>query len=115
MSLRTIISKIDDKTKYSTFYLNSKAEAIINESVIDNIFKSIYITIGSNIQKFHGKGSDWIVNLVIDHIINISKYNPLGGSSYVKLPKELDHPKKILINIQNFYDNECFKWYLVKN
>ena len=32
----------DDKTKYSTFYLNSKAETIINESDINNVFESIY-------------------------------------------------------------------------
>ena len=28
-------------------------------------------------------------------------YNPLAGSSYIKLPKELEHPRKGLINIQN--------------
>ena len=33
----------DDKTKYDT-YSNSKAEVIINESDIDNVLKSIYIT-----------------------------------------------------------------------
>ena len=38
---------------------------------------------------------------VIDHTISISKYNPLAGSIYIKLPKELDHPRKVLINIQN--------------
>ena len=32
--------------------------------------------------------------MVIDHNINVSKYNPLAGSSYIKLPKELDHPRK---------------------
>ena len=26
------------------------------------------------------------------------------------MPKELDHPGKALINIQNIDDNECFKW-----
>ena len=30
--------KKDNKTKYSTSYLNSKAEAILNESDIDDIF-----------------------------------------------------------------------------
>ena len=30
------------------------------------------------------------------------------------LPKELDHPKKGLINIQNIDDNECFKRCLVR-
>ena len=30
------------------------------------------------------------------------------------LLKELNHPKKGLINIQNIHDNECFKWCLVR-
>ena len=30
------------------------------------------------------------------------------------MPKELDHPRKGLIIIQNIYDNECFKWCLVR-
>ena len=36
----------------------------------------------------------------------------LGGT--MKLPKELDHPRKRLINIQNTDNNECFKWCLVR-
>ena len=48
------------------------------------------------------------------HTINISKYHTLASSSYIKLPKELDHPKKCLINIQNIDNNECFKWCLVR-
>ena len=32
----------------------------------------------------------------------------------IKLPKELDHRRKGLINIQNIDDNECFKWSLVR-
>ena len=53
---------------------------MINESEIDDGLESIY--------------SIWIIDSVIDHSINISKYNPLAGSSYIKLPKELDHPRK---------------------
>ena len=48
-------------------------------------------------------------NSVIDDTISILKYNSLAGSSYIKLPKELDHPRKGLINIQNVYDNKGFK------
>ena len=70
----------------------------------------IYATIIPNIQKYLGKSSGWIIDSVNDHNISISEYNPLAGSSYIKLPKELDHPKKGLINIQNIDDNECFKW-----
>ena len=45
----------------------------------------------SNIQKSFGKGSGWIIDSVIGEI---SKCNFLAGSSYIKLPKELDQPKK---------------------
>ena len=62
--------------------------------------------------KRHGKGSGWIIDSVIDHNINILKRNLLAGSSYIKLRKILNHPKKGLINIKRFDDNQCFKWCL---
>ena len=102
----------DYKTKYDRFYSHSKAKTIINELDIDNVFESIY-TIISNIQKVLRKGLGWIIDSVIDHTISISKYNPLARSSYIKLPKQLDHPRKGLINIQNIDDNKCFIWCLV--
>ena len=68
----------------------------------------------TNIPKSLGKGSGWIIDSVIDYIISISKYNTLAGSSYIKLPKKLDHLRKGLINVQNIDDNEFFKWCLVR-
>ena len=47
-----------------------------------------YTTIITNIQKSLGKGSGWIIDSVNDHTITISKYNPLAGSSYIKLPSK---------------------------
>ena len=79
--------EIEDKTKFDKSYLRSKAEIIINESDIDDVFESIYSTVISNIQKSLGKGSGWLIDSVIDHTISISKYNPLAGNSYIKLPK----------------------------
>ena len=84
----------EDKTKYDNFYSSSKAEVIINKSDIDDVFESIYTTIIENMQKSLGKGSGWITDsVIIDHTNNISKYNPLTGSSYIKVPKDLDHPR----------------------
>ena len=67
------------KIKYDTFYSNSYiyTEIIISESNVD-VFKSIYTRVVSNIQKPLGKGSSWIIDSVIDHNINILKYNPLA-------------------------------------
>ena len=94
--LALVFKKIEseDKTKYDTFYSNSKAKIIINENDIDDAFQSIYTTIISNIQKSLGKGSGWIIDSVIHHTIIISRYNSLAGNSYIKLLKELDRPKK---------------------
>ena len=108
-TLVVVFKKIEskDKTKYKfVFKLKSR---IINESAIDVVFQSIYTTIVTNIQKILGQGSGWITDSVIDHTISISKYNPSAGSSYIELPKELDHPRKGLINIQNTDVTECFK------
>ena len=65
-----------DKTKYDNFYSSSKAEIIINESDIENVFQSIYTAIIANIQKSLGKGSGWIIDSVIDHTISVSKQGP---------------------------------------
>ena len=83
---------------------------------MDNVFESIYATIISDIQISLGKGSGWVIDSVIEHNIvqSLSKNNPLAGSSYIKLQKDLDHPRKRFINIQNIDNNECFKWSLVR-
>ena len=77
----------DDATKYTTFYYNSKAETMINENDMDNAFESTYTAIIWDIQKYLGKGSDWIIDSVVRHTINILKYNPLAGSSYINCQK----------------------------
>ena len=38
-----------DETKYSTFYLNSKAETVIHRPDTDNVFESIYSKIKTKI------------------------------------------------------------------
>ena len=48
----------DDATKYSTFYLSSKAETVINDTNIGDVSESIYSAIISNILKSLGKGSE---------------------------------------------------------
>ena len=44
--------------------------------------------------------------IIVDHTINILKYKPLSGSSYIKLPKELDYPKQDLSENQDIDENK---------
>ena len=48
----------------------------------------------SKIWKYHAEGSGWNIDSVIEQNISISKFKPLSGSSYIKLPKEINHSKK---------------------
>ena len=92
------------------FILAQKQKLSMNVALI--CFNHLYYNCNKR-RKILWNGSGWIIDLVINHTISISNYNYLAGSSYIKLPKELDHPRKWLINIQNIDDNECFKWSLV--
>ena len=88
----------EDKTKHDNFYSSWKGEIVINESDIAGVFQSIYTLIITKKEKSLGKDSCWIIDSIIDLNISSSKYNPLAGSSCIKLPKGLGHPRKGLIN-----------------
>ena len=51
-----------------------------------------------------------MIQLNLDHYLNIIHYTPLRGSSYIKLPKKLQNSMLGLINPKNLDDNECFRW-----
>ena len=79
----------EDKTKYDNFCLSSKAEIIINEKDTENVFKSIYITIMTNIQKSLGKGSGWIIDSVIDQ--SVSECNWTRTQNHLFCERTLNH------------------------
>lgn len=61
------------------------------------------------IAQWISEGSGWIIKSIDNHYLNIAKYKPMKGSSYIKLPQELRNSAKGLINLKN-KDNECFRW-----
>ena len=63
----------EDKTRHDNFYSSSKAERVINESDIVDVFQSIYAAIITYIQKSSETVSGWIIDSFIDHNISISK------------------------------------------
>ena len=50
---------------------------------------------------WEGKGSGWVIEQVQDIHININNYDPLAGSSYIPLPRQLQNSMHGLINIKN--------------
>ena len=97
-------NKLKDKAKYTEYarvYLNSFVKIVINENFELDIDKSF---------DWINEGSGWIIELINSQYLNISTHVPLlGNGDYIKLSKELNNPKKGLINICN-NDNKCFLW-----
>lgn len=46
--------------------------------------------------------------------ININKYTPLQGRSYINLPEVISDSIKQTINI-HLNDKECFRWCIMRN
>ena len=88
-------------------YFNSTTDLIINETDIRLSLQTSQQQILNKIAQWISEGSGWTIQSIENHYINIVNYNPLKGSSYIKLPQELKN--RGLINLQN-KDNECFRW-----
>ena len=103
--------KNSGEVEYSPVYFNSLIKTVINNKFkLDKSFQEIIYRLDNWI--FHGSG--WVVEEIYSQYLNLSSYLPLSGSTYIKLPDELNHPVKGLINIKND-DNQCFLWCHVRH
>ena len=113
ITLCVLLSKVksSDLTEYSPVYFNSLTKTVVGDRFkLNQCFNEIIYRLENWIS--HGFG--WIVEEIISQYLNLSSYLPLSGSTYIKLPDELKHPMKGLINIQS-NDNKCFLWCHVRH
>ena len=92
-----------------TAYFNSQPQTITNDTQIEPALSLSKQVILNKIAVWISEGSGWTIQSVENHYLNVVKYEPMKGSSYIKLPTELRNSAKGLINMKN-EDNECFRW-----
>ena len=105
----TFEKQLGNKTTIKTAYFNSMTTTIINKNEINKALQTSRQELMKAIGQWISEGSGWTIQSVDGHYINLTKYKPLNGSSYIELPTELRNPAKGLINLKN-KDNECFRW-----
>ena len=105
----TFKKSADDEIEHKTAYFNSKPQTIINNVEIPKSLQLSKQQILNMIAQWVSEGSGWTVESVDNHYLNIVQYQPMKGSSYIKLPQELKNSSKGLINMKN-EDNEYFRW-----
>ena len=109
-TLKVTFNKISDgEIVEKPAYFNSKPQTIINNTEINEALQMSKQNILNQISQWISEGSGWTVKSVDSHYLNIVKYKPMNGSSYIQLPSELRNSAKGLINMKN-EDNECFRW-----
>ena len=90
-------------------YFNSTDFIILdNDDIIESLDKAAE-EINNKIAVWLSEGSGWTIVEIRSHFVNIVKYLPLGGNSYIQLPKELRNSMLGLINLQNT-DDKCLLW-----
>ena len=80
------------------------------DNSIDKSFEEILYRLDNWINEEFGS----TIELRNPQYLNISRYIPLFGGTFFVLPKELNNPKKGLINLRN-RDNRCFLWCHVRH
>ena len=111
--LRVEMTKGDGKRKVQQPYFSSKPFVILRPEDIDEAIEEGHRNIDTQMDKWTREVSGWTVNKVLCLYVNIAKYQPLKGSSYIELPKYLQ-TKKAIVNVRN-NDNKCLEWALLSS
>ena len=85
--------------------LQAAGTAEINE-VLDKAFPHILETL----EKWTQRGSGWVVDHISTLWLDIARYQPLRGGSYIPLPAAVKN-KKAVVNVKNT-DDQCLRWAL---
>ena len=79
--------------KVTVGFFKSNAREIINENDIVTVISDAGNELVNRISEWISEGSGWAIKSVDKHEIDISKYKPLRGSSYLSLPEKLTKKK----------------------
>ena len=111
ITLKINFQKIENRNKTINrqAFFNSKANIILKEENISEMLNNSTNEIVNKIGNWLSEGSSWTMKCIDNHYVNLVKFTPLKGNSFLQLPAELRHSNKGLINIKN-EDNECFRW-----
>ena len=88
--------------------LRHKQEAILQNSQIEGALNKAFPTIQETLEKWTQRGSGWVVDRVEVLWLDIARYQPLRGGSYIPAAVRL---KKAVVNVKN-KDDHCLRWAL---
>ena len=103
----------DEKVEQMDHYFDRMRPVILNEHNIDMLkplLNQFIDEVKGEIEAWSERGSGWIMDKILKAFINVAKYQPMRGGSFMVLPITLKN-KRAILNIQN-RDNQCLRWAL---
>ena len=79
-----------------------------DENEVEEYFDDIIEKINGKIEAWVAEGSGWEGEKIELVYVNVARFKPLRGGTYLPIPTKLKN-KKAVMNVQN-KDNECLKW-----
>ena len=104
---RFVKPKVDGEDLFSEPHFHSLCTTTVNAHDMEKQLKEACSKILDSLAIYQKEGSVWILDEILHLDLNMAKYTPLKGSSYIPLPKKLK-TKKAIINIKN--SDKCFMW-----
>ena len=101
----------DEKKEEMNHYFNRMQPAILNDhnkDIIKPLLNQFVDQVKGEIEAWSERGSGWMMDEILEAYINVARYQPMRGGSYMPLPAKLKN-KKAIINVQN-RDNQCSRW-----
>ena len=90
-------------------YFNTKTAPIYSTTDLNEWFvMNVQNPIDTDMEEFQERELGWTLKSILNLVVNIYKFSPMRGSSYIDLPPFIKN-KKACINVEN-EDDECFKW-----
>jgi len=91
-------------------YFNRMHPIVLNEhnrDRLNHMLNQFVDEVRGEIEAWSERGSGWVVDEILEAIINVAQYQPLNDGTYIPLPEKLKN-KKAIINIRN-RDNESLR------
>ena len=102
----------EEKVEEMEHYFNRMQPVIVNEHNMDTLsplLNQFIHEVKGEIEAWSERGSGWVMDKIVKAFINVARYQPMRGGSYMELPAKLKN-KKAVLNIQIRRDNECLRW-----
>ena len=100
-----------EKIEEMDHYFNQMQPVIItehNKDILAQLLNQFIDEVKGEIEAWSERGSGWVTDRILEAFINVARYDPMRGGSYIPLPPKLKN-KRAVLNILN-RDNQCLRW-----